>query len=184
MCAIKNSSRQSNTSVAAREIALKQQKLGNANEDGNLTAANLSILKMLFEEHHRQLTNKRQKIHSTTEKTLAIFLIIAGWPMLAKNPMAPSLRWVLISVALLIFLTASGHIYVNNHSYFAIARVVGRVNVALGLYEKGKFPGGEALYSKEWKSFGIKGEFRGALSHILAILAGLLLCFFAVSLSA
>lgn len=131
----------------------------------------MNVLKMLFAEHHRQLAEKRQKIHSVTEKTLAIFLIIAGWLILTKEPLTPGVRWVIIIVAIVLAIGACRSIHTNNRSYYAIARVVRRINEALELYG--------SIYPDEWKNFGKRGEFKGAFFHILAISAGAALCVFA-----
>jgi hypothetical protein len=122
----------------------------------------IDVLKMLFAEHHRQLAEKRQKIHGVAEKTLAVFLIITGWLILTKEPLTPGVRWVIIIVAIVLAGGACRSIYTNNRSYHAIARVVGRINEALGLYEGGEL----SIYPDEWKDFGKRGEFKGAFFHI------------------
>ena len=144
----------------------------------------MDVFKILFEEHHRQLAAKRQKIHSMTEKTLAIFLIIAGWLIFTKEPMTPGMRWPIIIVALVLAVSACSSIYTNNCSYYTIARVVRRLNEALGLYKVGTFIPGESIYPAEWKRFGERGAFKGAFFHILAVLAGAALCVFAAFMRA
>jgi hypothetical protein len=121
----------------------------------------MDVLKMLFAEHHRQLAEKRQKIHSVAEKTLAIFLIVAGWLILTKEPLTLGVRWVISIVSIVLAFGACRSIYKNNHSYHVIARVVGRINEALGLYEGGEL----SIYPYEWKDFGKRGEFEGAFYH-------------------
>ncbi len=144
----------------------------------------LEILKLLFVEHHRQLTEKRQKIHATREKTLALLLLIAGWLVLTKDPLVPGIHWVIISAVIMISAAACMSIYRNNKSYHAIARLVLRINDSLGLYEKGRFISDKSLYPADWKHFGERREIQGALFHILAISAGAALCIVAALIRA
>jgi len=136
----------------------------------------LSVLKMLFEEHHRQLAEKRQKIHSVAEKTLALFLIVAGWLISTKEPTAPGVRWVIIIVAAVVAFGACRSIYINNRSYYSIAAVMRDINQALCLFEPGKYLPDQALYPNKWKEFGMQGKVSGALFHILAISVAATLC--------
>lgn len=142
-----------------------------------------NILKMLFEEHHRQLVGKRQKIHSMTERTLTILLLIAGWLIFAKNPMTLGVRWVIIGLVLVVALWACKSIYNSNRAWYEVADVIRRLNQALGLHDQNRFIHVvEAVYPPKWKTFGKVGKLGnlgGALSHILAILGGTVLCVFA-----
>jgi hypothetical protein len=63
---------------------------------------NTNILMMLFQEHHRQLVAKRQKIHAITERTLALFLVIAGWLLLSKDPLPFRMRLAVIALVMII----------------------------------------------------------------------------------
>jgi hypothetical protein len=150
---------------------------------------------MLFEEHHRQLANKRQKIHSMTERTLAIFLIVAGWLIFTREPLASGVRWVITGLVIVLTCWACKSIYNNNRAWQEVADVVRHINEAFGLHEPGKFIKGKPLYPVEWKGLrksGTVGEFKkaffrilklqkleGSVFHIFAILAGALLCVFA-----
>jgi len=111
----------------------------------------MDVLKMLYVEH-RQLAEKRQKIHSVAEKSLVIFFIIAGWLIFTKEPLTLGLRCLISIVAIVLAFGACKSIYTNNHSYHVIARVVGRINEALGLYEGRGYlsthPSGGTLESK------------------------------------
>lgn len=145
---------------------------------------NLEILKLLFVEHHRQLTEKRHKIHATAEKTLALLLLIAAWLVITKEPLVPGIHWVIIGAVIMISAAACKSIYRNNKSYHAIARLVQRLNDSLGLYEEGRFISDESLYPADWKLFGERREIQGALFHVLAISAGAALCVVAAFLRA
>jgi hypothetical protein len=139
----------------------------------------IDVLKMLFVEHHRQLAEKRQKIHSVAEKTLAVFILLAGWLVFAKDPMTPGVRWVIIVMVMIVAVGTCRNVVVNNRSYYDIAAVIRRLNYALGLFESGKFIPDQALYDDAWKDFGQRGKVKAALFHILAISAGAVLCIFA-----
>ena len=144
----------------------------------------LEILKLLFVEHQRQLTEKRHKIHATSEKTLALLMLIAGWLVLTKEPLVRGIHWVIIGAVIIIAVAACKSIYRNNKSYYIIARLIRRINDSLGLYEEGRFASDEPLYPAEWKHFGEQKEIQGALFHILAISAGAALCVVAAFLRA
>ena len=143
---------------------------------------NIDLLKLLFEEHHRQLAQKRQKIHSTSEKTLALFAIMTGWLVLAKDPITSGVHWVIIGAAIIFAIAASSSVYTNNQSYYTIARVVCKINKALGIFEKDTFPRNELIYPTTWENFGKQGEFKGAFFHIMAISVGAVLCIVAAFL--
>jgi len=141
-----------------------------------LTQKDIDLLKMLFEEHHRQLSAKRQKIHSTTEKALAAFLLIAGWLIVAKDNISPGILFVIIGVVAILAVASCASVRTNNRSYYKVARVIGRINVALHLCKKGLFGLEESICPEEWENFGKEGEFKGWIYHILAIASGAALC--------
>ncbi len=140
------------------------------------------FLKLLFEEQHRQLVQKRQKIHATSEKMLALFAIIAGWLVLAKSPLTPRVHWVIIGAVIIFAISSCLSVYTNNRSYYTIARTISKINKALGLFQKGKFLPNEFIYPAAWENFGERGEFRGAFFHIMSILTGAVLCIVAAFL--
>lgn len=160
--------------------------------DTRVNDANANVLVMLFEEHHRQLVAKRLKIHSVTEKTLAVFLIIAGWLVVGKDPMTPSLRGVIIGVVIVVGTSACMSIWTNNRSYYDVYVVLGGINEALGLFQPNKFLNGVTIYPESWqrrvqskkqkgkeKRPWQRGELKGVLFHFLTIFAAGGLCVFA-----
>jgi len=134
------------------------------------------ILKMLFEEHHRQLVNKRQKIHNTAERTLALLMVIAGWLVINDKPLTGGIHWILIIAIALITFGACTIIYRNNRSFFAIAKVMKKINTALGLYDKNRFNIEESIYPDKWRNFGEQGEFWGVFTHYIMVIAMAILC--------
>lgn len=142
------------------------------------------ILKMLFDEHHRQLSEKRQKIHGIAERTMTLLMVVAGWLMVIDKPLPESLSWIIIVTIAIIAVAACWNIYVNNRAYFLVANVVRKINEVFGLFETGKFTPDEVLYPLIWKNFGQQGKISGFLFHCLTILAATILCIILVIMQA
>ena len=142
------------------------------------------VLKMLFEEHHRQLAAARLKIHTTAERTLALLTIIAGWLVISDKPLIGGLQWILIVAITLITFGACSIIYRNNSKYYKVAKVMPKINTALGLFEPNKFYPNESIYPESWKTFGEKGIFWGVFTHYIMIIAVAILCIIASILKA
>lgn len=138
--------------------------------------SDFDILKMLFDEHHRQLSEKRQKIHGIAERTMALLIVVAGWLVIIDKPLSGNLSWMIIVTIAIIALTACWNIYVNNRAYFLIANVIRKINIAFGLFEPNKFVTQEALYPSVWEDFGLRGKVTGFIFHCLTILAATMLC--------
>ena len=142
------------------------------------------VLKMLFEEHHRQLTAKRQKIHSIAERTLALLLVISGWLIATEKPLSDGLHWIIIGAVIIIAVASCFTIHNNNRSYFAVASVVRKINKSLGLFESDRFGLSEPLYPDSWKHFGEKIRLTGFLPHWCMVVAAATLCIIAAILKA
>jgi hypothetical protein len=127
----------------------------NANRQARTPAGNEETLRLLFNVHHRQMEDRRTKIHNITEKTMALLIVIGGWLMVSENPPSGKLRWVLVSAIALIAITACIILYSNNRAYLQVASVVKQLNEALHVHDKGHYLENEALYPEAWKSWGI-----------------------------
>lgn len=103
---------------------------------------------MLFEVHHRQLEERRQRIHGITQRTVAVFIVIAGWLVASKDPPTGSLRWLIVIGVLVLGGTACHVLYNHNLTYLEIARIVRRLNDAFGLFEKGKYIEAQSIYEE------------------------------------
>ncbi len=134
------------------------------------------ILKLLFEEHHRQLAAKRQKIHSIAERTLALLMGIAGWLVVSDKPLSEDFSWIITFAVLIITGAACFTIYNNNRAYFEVAIVIRRINELLGLFEPNKFLPNEPLYPDSWKKFGERDKLKGFLPHWCMIIMAAILC--------
>ena len=125
------------------------------------------ILKMLFEEHHRQYQARWQGIHLAARGTVASLALISGWILLARQPPAPEIRPLLMGFVLVLTFLSGATIVSSIRNIRKIAEVIERVNIALGLYQVGRYLEGESLYPPEWRGFGTR--------HKWAVIANLVL---------
>lgn len=133
---------------------------------------NVEVLKVLFQTHHAQLMERRRKIHAITERTVAVLIVVAGWLVLSSAVPSLAVRSLLIAAAVLIAVASCRIQYKNALSYKAIAGVICKLNHVLGLFEKGKYCPGEALYPDSWINFGQEPAWRTVILH-WAILIGM-----------
>jgi hypothetical protein len=134
------------------------------------------VILTLFEVHHRQLQEKRQRIHTITYRTVALFLAMTGWLVSSKAPESP-LRYGLLPVAVgVITLMANWIVWQHNATYVRICGVVRRLNEALGLFEKGRYVPNKALYPVAWRDFGGQGRLQVVWHHLLVITLTAALC--------
>jgi len=134
------------------------------------------ILKMLFEEHHRQLAAKREKIHNISERTTALLLVITGWLVVTENPLSKELKWIIIGAVFIIAGAACFTIYNNNRAYHKVKGVVRKINASLGLFKPNKSLSKETLYPEDWGKFGQGDKLKGFLPHWGMIIASAVLC--------
>lgn len=139
---------------------------------------NYEILKMLFETHHSQLVERRQKIHAITERTIGIMVVCAGWLILGDTLPSRPLRFMLIAPIIVIALTACKLQYGHNKTYIEICRVVKNLNIAFGLFEEGKYIPDEAIYPEAWKLFGMQSNWKMLSHHWTAIVIMAIICIF------
>ena len=99
---------------------------------------NIEVLKMLFEIHHHQLEERRQRIHGITQRVVSVFLVITGWMIVYRASIGSFLEWLVIFVIFVITATACYLLYNHNRTYLEIARVISRLNNAFGFFENGK----------------------------------------------
>ena len=137
---------------------------------------NWETVRLLFEVHHRQMEERRTKIHNITERTMALLIAIAGWLIVSDNPPSGEMRWVLVIGILVITGTACAILHSNNRSYLQIASVIQKLNQALGTFEAGHFVAEEPLYPAAWKSFGLRRPFRTIWHHWTFIIVLAMVC--------
>jgi len=141
-------------------------------------------LRMLYVEHNRQATARRQKIHGITERTVGILTIVGGWLLLSSTPLSRALRWVVVGQVVVLVLPACYSVYVNNRSYLTTARVIRNLTSAMGLYHPGAVLPDEALFRREsgGSAAGARGFLDGVLPHWLTIVSISTLCILAALL--
>jgi len=140
-------------------------------------SADLELLKLLFETHHRHLTERRQKIHAITERTVGLFIVITGSLILSNVQPPMLLRSSLVFVVVLLAAMACYLQSGNNNTYGDIAKVVRKLNERLGLFDKATFGLAEPLYPEKWKSFGSNPLI---LHHYMTIVSVAAICIIAI----
>jgi hypothetical protein len=134
------------------------------------------VLKMLFEEHHRQLSETREKIQTLTHRVVGVLTVATGWLILADQVPSGVLRWMLVGGVVLIALAACTTLFRYNRSYRTIARVVAKINLAFGLFETGRYLPDDSVYPDGWKMFGSEPLLSGIWHHLLIIVLVTAVC--------
>lgn len=134
-----------------------------------------AVLKMLFEEHHRQLAEGRRYMHALTERTVGVLLLLTGWIVIAESPRIGRVRLILIASIVAVSLGACALQFVYHRGYARTARVIAKLNQALELYNAGRFLPDAALYPDSWKTFGSGSRVGNFLLHsaVIMIMGGL-----------
>lgn len=136
------------------------------------------MLKMLFEIHHRQLQERRQRIHGITQQVVSVFLVISGWRLVSRTILSSFLEGLIIFGIASIAATACYLQYNHNRTYLEIARIINRLNNAFGLFESGRYIAGQAVYEKCFEGFGQQKWWVNIWHHMLIIivLAAVAIC--------
>jgi hypothetical protein len=149
----------------------------------NLPVQNFDVLKMLFEEHHRQLKAKRDKIHSITEKTSAFLGLVAGWTLTSQSvAMSVQIRWLVAGFVVVVASSAMSMQYTNHRAYMSVASVLAKLNERIGLYHVGQYIESSSIYPPNWRNFGQEWILKGVLAHWLTITSIAAFCCAAVFL--
>ena len=133
-------------------------------------------IKLLFEEHHRQLVEKRQKIHSTTERTLAILMVILGWLVISGKPITGGMHWIIAIAMVFIVFGSCTIIYRNNNNFYRIKIIIKKINQKIDLCK--------TLYPEDWEKNNDKGKFWSIYPHYSMIIATAILCLIALFMRA
>jgi len=127
------------------------------------------LMKMLFTEHHRHLSETKQKIQSLTQRVLGFFTLATGWLILTKAPPATELRYILVVAFLIIGGTTLLALHRFNKSYRAESLIISKINKVFGLFEKNKYLENESIYPGSWGNFGKESVWFGLGHHLVAI---------------
>ena len=128
------------------------------------------MLKMLFEIHHRQLQERRQRIHGITQQVVSVFLAIAGWRLVSRTALDGFLEGLVIFGIVAITVTACCLQFNHNRTYLEIARIICRLNKAFGLFETGRYIAGQTVYEKCFEGFGQQKWWVNIWHHMLIII--------------
>ncbi len=122
----------------------------------------------VWQVHQDQLTNLRQKIHSITERTVAILLVLSGWLIVSEGSLSITVLVGLTIVVAFVAGVSARMIYKNNEGYLKVARVIRRLNQILGLF-KMKTDAGEDLYETGWQHYGQGRPLASSWYHIALV---------------
>lgn len=131
------------------------------------------VMKMLFEEHHRHLSETKQKVQGQSQRTIWILALATGWIILSQNPLSESLRYVLVVTLGLIGASTLLALYIYNKNYRTEAKIISKINDFFGFFEKGRFIEDESVYPKSWKCFGITIFLRALTYRVIRTLQGI-----------
>ena len=129
------------------------------------------IMKMLFLEHHRHLSEIKLKIQGLSQKVIGLLAVATGWIILAKQPPPQELKLVLVSVFLLIGSSTIVALYRFNKNYRIEAKIISKINDYFRCFEKGAFFENESVYPEAWRKFGTESNWYGLSHHIIAIVS-------------
>jgi len=127
-------------------------------------------MKMLFEEHHRHLSEIRGKVQTQSQRTIWILALATGWIISAKNPMSESLRYVLSGTFLLIGISTMLMLFKYDKNYRTEAKVISKINDFFGFFEEGSVGEKKSIYPESWKRFGEGPSWRGLVHYVLVII--------------
>ena len=130
---------------------------------------NFETLKILFLEHHRHLSETKQKIQSLTQRVIGFLTLVTGWLILSKQSLPVELGFMLSIIILVIGVSSVVTLVRFNKSYRAESKVIAKINISLGLFVKGKFLDNDSLYPQSWKEFGSESLWFGLSHHLIAI---------------
>ena len=137
------------------------------------------ILKMLFEEHHRQYTSRWKSVSNSTNATIATYILITSWTLISKTPPTAEIKPFIIGFVTILASITSISIIASIPNIKSIAQVIEKINLALGLYEKGKYLDGESLYPDKWKNFGSRHHY-SVVGNCILIWCSCTLCISAI----
>ena len=137
------------------------------------------VLKMLFEEHHRQISKWWNSINHVVKGTIALFSIMTGWVLLARNPPPDDLKSLIIVIVSVFSVLSCIVILYYEKNIKTIGTVIIKINSALGLYENDRYIEGDSIYPEKWKTFGLNHKWQ-IVGNIITICCSAIICVSAV----
>ncbi len=128
-------------------------------------------MKMLFQEHHRHLSEIKQKVQGLTQRTITLLALATGWLILAKKP--PDLVYLKFILILAFLLIGGASIFALNRfnkNYRKEAKIISKINRYFELFDDGRYINGVSIYPDSFKNFGDESVPYGTKHHYIAIL--------------
>lgn len=128
---------------------------------------NFELIKMLFEKHSGEFTDRRKKIHSTTEKYITLIMVLFTAVNSRFVDITHDLK-ILFTFTIIIVMTVVIYmIYKDNKTSLDHAKIVNKISNELGLWKEGRSL--SPLYDSKWNSFGYENVLKGILHHLIVI---------------
>jgi hypothetical protein len=141
-------------------------------------------MKMLFDEHHRHLSEIRLKIQRLTQGTITLLAFTAGLLISREKILTPWHLFILTIAFLVIAITSIFALYRFNKNYREEASIITKINKYFKFFCIGHFVEKDSIYPRRWEKFGTEPNWRGLEHHIIAIFVMTLLnigtCFYEV----
>lgn len=128
------------------------------------------VMKVLFEEHHRHLTEIKLKINSLTQRVVGFLGLATGWIILGNPNPSCSIKVLLITTYVSISLTSLVALHRFNKNYRAEAKVIRKINSYFKVHKKGYFINAKTLYPNRWKKYGKEPIWYGNIHNLIIIL--------------
>lgn len=125
---------------------------------------NFELMKMLFEKHSREFSDRRAKIHATTEKYIALIIVLFTTINSRLIDITANVK-ILFAITTSIMMTVV--IYRDNKASLANAKIINKINNELGLWREGGLL--SSLYDDKWKNFGYESCLKGILHHLIVL---------------
>ncbi len=126
-------------------------------------------MKMLFDEHHRHLSEIKQKVQGLAQRTITLLALATGWLILTKNPPPSNLKFVLIVAFILIGASSIYALYRFNKNYRVEARIIAKINEYFKFFNENTLMESDSIYPQSWKNFGKESVWYGLGHHIITI---------------
>lgn len=138
--------------------------MANNNEDFEKT-------KMLFEHHHAEIKRHRDRMYDIVKIFSGIFILLNGYVIAKDFEINCKIKSILIPFLIFLIGSCCWSLHRINRSYLENAKVIGKINTKLGLFEpfdidKPK----ESFYPARWQRYGEKGIIGGFMMFAFWIL--------------
>jgi hypothetical protein len=126
-------------------------------------------LRSAYEHHNSQISQIQQKVHTMSTGAIGVFLVVIGWVVSSSKEFNQEQTLLLSFCVTVILVISEANIWSNSKSHVQVAKVVYKINKALGFYESSELIGGEALYPEDWKKYGRLSTWKIAWHHMVPV---------------